>query len=102
LDARRDFVNKLWNVGRFVQANTTAEQRRRAPEPAIAGADAPLAERWIASRLAQVTTECTRLLGDFNFGEAGRVVHDFIWDELADWYVEAYKISARDGRADGA
>src|SRR5205807_8778875 len=49
---------------------------------------------WIASRLSYVTSEMTRLLGEFNFGEAGRVIHDFIWDELADWYVEAYKISS--------
>ncbi len=102
LDARRDFVNKLWNVGRFVMANTTAEQRRSALEAPVPRPAAPLAERWIASRVASVTAEMTRLLGDFNFGEAGRVIHDFIWDELADWYVEAFKILSRDGLSDGA
>jgi len=93
LDARRDFVNKLWNVGRFVLANTSGADRREATHPAVALSAAPLAERWIASRLAQVIGDVTRLLGDFNFGEAGRVIHDFIWDELADWYIEAHKIS---------
>jgi valyl-tRNA synthetase len=102
LDARRDFVNKLWNIGRLVMARTTPAQRRRAQEPAIARADAPLVERWITSRLAHVSAEMTRLLGEFNFGEAGRVIHDFIWDEVADWYVEAYKILSAAGAADGA
>jgi valyl-tRNA synthetase len=102
LDARRDFVNKLWNIGRFVMSVTTSEQRRRALAPAIARANAPLAERWIASRLAAVTAEVTRLLGEYNFGEAARIIHDFIWDEVADWYVEAYKILAREDQADGA
>jgi valyl-tRNA synthetase len=102
LDARRDFVNKLWNIGRFVGAITTPQERRRALAPAVARNDAPLAERWIASRLSAVTGEVTRLLGDFNFGEAGRVIHDFVWDELADWYIEAFKIHSRDGHADGA
>jgi valyl-tRNA synthetase len=102
LDARRDFVNKLWNIGRFVMASTTAEQRRGALQPAVASADAALVERWIASRLATVTSEVTRLLGEFNFGEAGRVIHDFIWDELADWYLEAFKFLSRTGKADGA
>jgi valyl-tRNA synthetase len=102
LDARRDFVNKLWNIGRFVVAVTTPEQRRHALDPAVVRAEAPLAERWIASRLSAVTAEVTRLLGEFNFGEAGRVIHDFVWDELADWYVEAYKILSREGQADGA
>ncbi len=102
LDARRDFVNKLWNIGRFVMAVTTPEQRGLALAPAVAREHAPLAERWIASRLAAVTSEVSRLLSDFNFGEAGRVIHDFIWDEVADWYLEAFKILARDGQADGA
>jgi valyl-tRNA synthetase len=102
LDARRDFVNKLWNIGRLVVARTTPEQRRRALDPAVPNEGAALAERWIASRLAYVTSEMTRLLGEFNFGEAGRLIHDFIWDEVADWYVEAYKVLAATGRADGA
>jgi valyl-tRNA synthetase len=92
LDARRDFVNKLWNIGRLVIARTSAEQRRHALESAVPREGAPLVERWIASRLAAVTAEVTRLLGEFNFGEAGRLMHDFIWDEVADWYVEAYKV----------
>ena len=102
LDARRDFVNKLWNIGRLVVARTTPEQRRRALDPAVPNESAALAERWIASRLAYITSEMTRLLREFNFGEAGRLIHDFIWDEVADWYVEAYKVLAATGRADGA
>ena len=102
LESRRDFVNKLWNVGRFVAANTTEEQRATAVGPAEAGPDAALADRWIVSRLNRAVADTTRLLGDFNFGEAGRVAHDFVWDELADWYVEAYKVQARAGTADGA
>jgi valyl-tRNA synthetase len=102
LDARRDFVNKLWNIGRLVMARTTPQQRRRALAPAEVRANAPLVERWISSRLGQIITEVTRLLGEFNFGEAGRVIHDFIWDEVADWYVEAYKILSASGQADGA
>jgi valyl-tRNA synthetase len=101
LDSRRDFVNKLWNIGRFVMASTTPQERGRALEPALPRAEAALAERWIASRLAAVTGDVTRLLGEFNFGEAARVVHDFIWDEVADWYVEAFKILTRDSAADG-
>jgi valyl-tRNA synthetase len=63
--------------------------------------DAPLPERWIASRLNGTIADSTRLLTDYNFGEAGRVIHDFIWDELADWFVEAFKILARSEEADG-
>jgi valyl-tRNA synthetase len=100
LEARRDFVNKLWNVGRFVLANTTPQDRARALEPARPGPAATLADRWIASRLDRAIGDVTRLLGEFNFGEAGRVIYDFLWDELADWYLEAFKGYARESRAD--
>src|SRR5437879_3330655 len=81
LDARRDFVNKLWNIGRFVNASATPQDRRLAVEAASPRADAPLADRWINSRLSAVIADVTRMLGEFNFGEAARVIHDFIWDE---------------------
>jgi valyl-tRNA synthetase len=84
-----------------VNSRTAADQRRRALQPAVPMTNASLADRWIASRLSYVTAEMTRLLGEFNFGEAGRVIHDFIWDELADWYVEAYKILSTSGQAEG-
>ncbi len=100
LEARRDFVNKLWNVGRFVMTNTSPAERARALEPAVVGEQARLSDRWIVSRLNGTIRDATRLLGEFSFGEAGRVVHDFVWDELADWYVEAFKVYAREGSAD--
>jgi len=102
LEARRDFVNKLWNVGRFVGAFCTPEDRAGALAPATALATAPLADRWITSRLDRVIGDVTRLFAEFNFGEAGRLVYDFVWDELADWYIEACKLMARDGAGDGA
>jgi valyl-tRNA synthetase len=102
LEARRDFVNKLWNVGRFVLASTTEAERAAASGAAVATAEAALADRWISSRLAATIADCTRLMQEYNFGEAGRVVHDFVWDELADWYIEAFKLLARSGAADGA
>jgi valyl-tRNA synthetase len=101
LDSRRDFVNKLWNIGRLVLARTSAPERRAALAPAVAGDSSSLADRWIASRLSHVASETTRLLREFNFGEAGRMIHDFIWDEFADWYLEAYKFLAPSGAADG-
>jgi valyl-tRNA synthetase len=100
LEARQEFVNKLWNVARFVLTNTTAEQRAAALDEPIAGAEAPLVERWIVSRLNRTVANATRLMHDYNFGEAGRLVHDFIWDELAAWYLEAYKFLGREQQAD--
>ena len=57
----------------------------------------PVPERYIVSRCHEVTARVTQLLESYSFGDAGRLVHDFLWDELADWYIEASKVRMREG-----
>jgi valyl-tRNA synthetase len=53
---------------------------------------ATLADRWILSRLAKLTSEVTRLIDEFQLGEAGRRINDFFWSDYADWYLEIAKV----------
>jgi valyl-tRNA synthetase len=87
LEAGRNFANKLWNATRFVV---------RSLEP---GADVEfeqdkvtLEDRWILSRLSHTISTVTRLMQNFQFGEAQRQLHDFLWGEFCDWYIEFAKI----------
>ena len=57
-------------------------------------------ERWILSRANHTVAEVTRLLEGFQFGEAGRIIQDFTWNEFCDWYLELAKISLRAGSGD--
>jgi valyl-tRNA synthetase len=90
----RNFANKIWNASRFVIGQTDG----------IAGgipsvdmlAPRTLADRWIVSRAQRLTTEVTRLMEDYQFGEAGRQIYDFIWSEYCDWYLEIAKVQLRD------
>jgi valyl-tRNA synthetase len=88
-EAQRNFANKLWNAGRFVLANVPPEADRNATSLS-------LADRWIRSRAEAATADATRLLADFQFGEAARVVQEFFWDEYCDWYLEMAKVQLRD------
>jgi valyl-tRNA synthetase len=86
----RNFANKIWNASRFVLM-TTAEIGDGVPtiddvQPMT------LADRWILSRLAKLTANVTRLIEEFQLGEAGRQVHDFFWADYCDWYVEIAKV----------
>ncbi|MBI1879980.1 MAG: class I tRNA ligase family protein, partial [Chloroflexi bacterium] len=51
-----------------------------------------LPDRWILSRHNRLISEVTRLMNDYNFGEAGRQLYDFFWSEFADWYIEIARI----------
>ena len=76
----RNFANKIWNIARFLGSLPNREQ---APTSA---------DRWIQDRLRQVTAKLSDDLESYKVGEAARLLHDFIWHDLADWYLEIIKI----------
>jgi valyl-tRNA synthetase len=49
-------------------------------------------DRWILSRLNRLVANVTRLIDNYQLGEAGRQLYDFFWSEFADWYIEVAKI----------
>ncbi|MCS7001287.1 MAG: valine--tRNA ligase [Dehalococcoidia bacterium] len=93
LEAGRSFVNKLWNAARFVISLQDGVDRHEAP--------LKLGDRWILSRLQRVIADVTKLLGDFQLGEAARVAQEFFWDEFCDWYLEVAKVEAREAKESG-
>ncbi len=86
----RNFANKIWNASRYVMMSTAAIGEG---VPAITAAQPQtLADRWILSRLARLTSEVTRLIEEFQLGEAGRQIYEFFWFDYCDWYVEISKV----------
>jgi len=82
----RNFANKVWNASRFVIMNMEDYERIE-----LADSDFELADRWILHRLSVTNREVTRLLEQYELGEAARTLYDFIWDDFCDWYVELAK-----------
>ena len=92
----RNFANKLWNAVRFALSPIRdAEIAIDETGPARPTGDLPLADRWILSRLDATIAEANRLLGVHLYGEAGKAIREFVWSELADWYIEAAKVRLR-------
>ncbi|MBX3065475.1 MAG: valine--tRNA ligase [Anaerolineae bacterium] len=83
----RNFGNKLWQMSRFVITNLGESYSFTAPDPAKL--DVP--SRWILSRLNGLIASVQRLFDTYQYGEAGRQIKDFLWEEFADWYVEISK-----------
>ncbi|MCL2707060.1 MAG: valine--tRNA ligase, partial [Dehalococcoidia bacterium] len=95
LEAGRNFANKLWNAARFVL---------RYSDTGLVNTDIntsklTLEDRWIVSRLNTVAAEAGDLMQKFEFGEALRAVHDFLWGEYCDWYIELSKARLSDESA---
>ncbi len=86
----RNFANKIWNASRFVLM-TTAEIGHGVPTITEVR-PSTLADRWILGRLARLTQNVTRLINEFQLGEAGRQINEFFWSDYCDWYVEIAKV----------
>ena len=93
LEASRNFANKLWNAARFVMTNLHGAA-------GLEGWHQPSGpthrqDRWILSRFNRVASEVQRFMEECQLGEAQRVIHDFLWGEYCDWYIEMAKIRLR-------
>ena len=88
LESSRNFVNKLWNASRFVLL--------MAEEKHIDSWESPRLEhvhdQWILSELSSAIIEIDKFMREYQFGEAQKVAHDFLWHHFCDWYIELAKI----------
>ena len=85
----RNFCNKLWNISRFVQDKVGTDTST--PEPASA------ADHWILNKLSISTKAITESIEKYRLAEAHDILYHFIWDDFADWYVEASKAGENPG-----
>jgi valyl-tRNA synthetase len=99
IEANRNFANKIWNAARFVTSNIQGAVWKaggpcwRMPQEGELTNGNDLAQRWIMSRLNHTIADATRLMEDYQFGEAGRLIYEFIWNEYCDWYIEMSKLA---------
>ncbi len=88
IEATWNFSNKLWNASRFALMNMdglTFDQIDLTGEKS-------LADKWILTRLQTTIDDVTRLSDKYEFGEAGRILYHFIWEDFCNWYIEMAKL----------
>jgi valyl-tRNA synthetase len=101
----RNFATKLWNIGRFLLGNVGAGEVR--PFERIQPAELGRADAWILERLDVAIRECDRAIGPVSpvrgvwldeeraaglrLNDYAETARRFVWNELADWYLEAIK-----------
>ncbi|MDR1323974.1 MAG: valine--tRNA ligase [Candidatus Margulisbacteria bacterium] len=81
--ASRNFMNKIWNVARFVLLKLADNKFSAEKSPA---------DEWILSRYQQVIQKTDSALRNFYFGDMALGLYDFVWNEFCDWYIEMSKL----------
>ena len=103
VEANRNFANKLWNATRFVLgildqvAGQDANIAHDASQSGVQAVDWTLADSWVWARLQTLIRDVERLFQNFQYGEAGRQIYDFMWGDFADWYLEIAKLQVEEG-----
>lgn len=82
----RHFVNKIWNSARLVFMNLEGDVRIDPKDVTYT-----LPDRWVLTRLGQVSGEAGRALDEYRFNDAASLCYQFVWHEFCDWYLEMAK-----------
>jgi len=101
----RNFATKLWNIGRFLLANVGTSPVRSVDE--LRDNEFTLADRWILGRLNATILEADAALGParpengkwrpeerysgLRLSEYAEAARRFVWNDVADWYLETTK-----------
>ncbi|MBM7578852.1 valine--tRNA ligase [Jeotgalibacillus terrae] len=83
-----NFANKIWNASRFALMNMdglTYEEIDLSGKKSVA-------DKWILTRLNDTVENVTSLAERYEFGEVGRTLYNFIWDDFCSWYIEMAKL----------
>lgn len=85
IEDARNFCNKLWNVARYIEDRVGDNYQARTAKPVTS------ADHWILTKLHQTAVDLADDLDHYRFAEAYERIYHFIWDDFADWYIEASK-----------
>ncbi len=85
----RNFCNKLWNIARFSQEKVNSSKGKK-PVPET------MADHWIIGKLSDLQNNLAKDMEKYGFAEGYERLYHFIWDDLADWYIEASKSRSND------
>ena len=87
LDASWNFLNKVWNVTRFVLQNTQNIDDLTINESLLDDAD-----YYIIKQYNEAVEKINYYMDKYEFGEVSKYLINFIRDEFSSWYLEIAKI----------
>ena len=84
--AAKKFGNKLWNAAKFVHLYSPEEKRTDEIKEITCPENV-----WITSRFDEVLAEFNELFEKYKISDAYKLIYNFVWSDLFDWYFEFSK-----------
>lgn len=87
--AARNFINKLWNISRFVELINQEIPKTEMEKPTIA-------DQWILSKINNLINSVTQKIENNELSLVAKELYEFVWHDFADWYLEIAKFQKDD------
>ncbi|NKB32291.1 MAG: valine--tRNA ligase [Pseudomonadales bacterium] len=87
MEGFRNFCNKIWNAARYVLMNS----EDKVVPSSLSKEHCSIADRWIMSRFENTASAIEEAMENYRFDLVSQALHEFIWNEYCDWYVELSK-----------
>ena len=87
VESNRNFANKLWNASRFVLMNLPEDMK----DFSYKKEDLKMEDKWILHQASQTIQSVQTKIEKYDIGLAADDIHDFIWEDYCDWYIELVK-----------
>ena len=86
------FANKIWNASRYILGNLEGRELR-----AVSRTELKELDLWIINRLNLAAKNTASTLESYRYNDAAQAVYEYFWNDFCDWYVEATKLSFKNG-----
>jgi valyl-tRNA synthetase len=86
------FANKVWNASRYILGNL--EGRILVP---VTDKDLTELDVWIYTCIEKAVKNERSALEGYRYNDAASAIYEYFWNEFCDWYVEATKLSFKNG-----
>lgn len=86
------FANKIWNASRYILGNLEDRELR-----AVSRTELKELDLWIINRLNLAAKNSASALESYRYNDAAQTVYEYFWNDFCDWYVEATKLSFKNG-----
>lgn len=86
------FANKIWNASRYILGNLEDRELR-----AVSRTELKELDLWIINRLNLAAKNTASALESYRYNDAAQTVYEYFWNDFCDWYVEATKLSFKNG-----
>ena len=92
-----NYINKIWNISRYIQMTFENVGYNNQPMDL---SKISVFDAWILDKLNKVIAGVNEYFDKYEFGEASKLIYNFVWDDFASWYVELTKVTFNSNKED--